>query len=123
MNVNGRKLVTAVPLCSPVLQLLATYYRSAEFEANQSACRLSAAEQPKAGARVAAGSQYRTKGRKSVLLSAASILALSKLAQCESGARVPATVCAIADSIRWAEQIMEEIDRRHPVKPAQEQDR
>jgi hypothetical protein len=26
----------------------------------------------------------------------------------------------IADSIRWAEQIMEEIDRRHPVKSAHE---
>jgi hypothetical protein len=28
---------------------------------------------------------------------------------------VPETICAVADSIRWAEEIMEEIDRRHPV--------
>jgi hypothetical protein len=55
-------------------------------------------------------------GRKRVLLIAASILAARKLAQYDSGARVPATVSAVADSIRWAERIMEEIDRRHPVK-------
>jgi hypothetical protein len=54
MSVNGRKLVTVVPLCSPVLQLLATYYRSAEFEANQSVCRLfRSASGPKAEAEVA----------------------------------------------------------------------
>lgn len=53
-------------------------------------------------------------GRKRVLLIAASILAARKLAQYESGARVPATVAAIADAIRWAERLMEEIDRRHP---------
>jgi hypothetical protein len=35
MSVNGKKLVTAVPLYSTVFQLLATYYRSAGFEANQ----------------------------------------------------------------------------------------
>lgn len=55
-------------------------------------------------------------GRKRVLLIAASILAARKLAQYDSGARVPATVSAIADAIRWAERLMEEIDRRHPVK-------
>jgi hypothetical protein len=60
--------------------------------------------------------------RKHVLLIAASILAARKLAQYDSGARVPATVSAVADSIRWAERIMEEIDRRHPTKPAQQQD-
>jgi hypothetical protein len=48
--------------------------------------------------------------RKRVLLIAASILAARKLAQYEPGKRVPATICAIADSIRWAEQITEEID-------------
>jgi hypothetical protein len=57
-------------------------------------------------------------GRKRVLLIAASILAARKLAQYDSGARVPATVAAIADGVRWAERIMEEIDRRHPSKPA-----
>ena len=55
-------------------------------------------------------------GRKRVLLIAASILAARKLAQYEPGKRVPATICAVADSIRWAEEIMDEIDRRHPVK-------
>jgi hypothetical protein len=55
-------------------------------------------------------------GRKRVLLIAASILAAGKLAQYDSGARIPATVSAIADAVRWAERIMEEIDRRHPVK-------
>ena len=49
-------------------------------------------------------------GRKRVLLIAASILAARKLAQYDGVKRVPATICAIADSIRWAEQIMEEID-------------
>lgn len=55
-------------------------------------------------------------GRKRVLLIAASILAARKLAQYDSGARIPATVGAISDAIRWAERIMEEIDRRHPAK-------
>jgi hypothetical protein len=50
-----------------------------------------------------------------VLLIAASILAARKLAQFEGGARVPATICAISDSIRWAEEIMAEIDRRWPT--------
>jgi hypothetical protein len=59
-------------------------------------------------------------GRKRVLLIAASILAARKLAQYEGGRRVPATVAAISDAVRWAERIMEEIDRRHPVKPAQD---
>jgi hypothetical protein len=55
-------------------------------------------------------------GRKRVLLIAASILAARKLAQYDSGARVPATMSAISDAIRWAERIMEEIDQRHPTK-------
>jgi hypothetical protein len=55
-------------------------------------------------------------GRKRTLL----IVAARKLAQYGGGARVPATVSAIANAIRWAERIMEEIDRRHPVKPTQE---
>jgi hypothetical protein len=54
-------------------------------------------------------------GRKRVMLIAASILAARKLAMYEGGTRVPATVSAIADGIRWAEQIMAEIDRRWPV--------
>ena len=55
-------------------------------------------------------------GRKRVLLIAASILAARRLAQYEGGTRVPATVSAIADAVRWAERIMEEIDRRHPTE-------
>lgn len=58
-------------------------------------------------------------GRKRVLLIAASILAARKLAQYDGGKRVPATVAAIADAVRWAEEILAEIDRRHPMKPAQ----
>jgi hypothetical protein len=54
-------------------------------------------------------------GRKRVLLIAASILAARKLAQYDDGKRVPATVAAISDAVRWAEEIMREIDRRWPV--------
>jgi hypothetical protein len=54
-------------------------------------------------------------GRKRVILIAASILAARKLAQYEGGTRVPATVSAIADAVRWAEMIMVEIDRTWPV--------
>jgi hypothetical protein len=48
-------------------------------------------------------------GRKRALLIAASILAARKLARFDGGARVPATISAIADAIRWAEEIMVEI--------------
>jgi len=51
-----------------------------------------------------------------IVLIAASILAARKLSQYDGGTRVPATMSAIADAIRWAEQIMAEIDRRGPVK-------
>lgn len=51
-------------------------------------------------------------GRKRVLLIAASILAARKLAMYEGGTRVPATISAIADAVRWAEMIMAEIDKR-----------
>jgi hypothetical protein len=54
-------------------------------------------------------------GRKRVLLIAASILAARKLAQYDGGNRVPATVAAISDAVRWAEEIMAEIDRRWPA--------
>ena len=54
-------------------------------------------------------------GRKRVLLIAASILAARKLAQYEAGKRVPATMCAISDAVRWAEEIMREIDQRWPA--------
>jgi hypothetical protein len=53
-------------------------------------------------------------GRKRVLLIAASILAARKLAQFEAGKRVPATMSAIADAVRWAEEIMKAIDDRFP---------
>jgi len=62
-------------------------------------------------------------GRKRVLLIAASIFAARKLAQYDGGARVPATMSAIDDAIRWAEEIMAEIDRRYPVKPVQQERR
>jgi hypothetical protein len=50
--------------------------------------------------------------RKRVLLIAASILAARKLAQFDGGKRVPATVSASADAVRWAEEIMKAIDDR-----------
>jgi hypothetical protein len=55
-------------------------------------------------------------GRKRVLLIAASILAARKLSAYEGGKKVPATVSAISDAIRWAEQIMGEIDKRWPER-------
>ena len=55
-------------------------------------------------------------GRKRVLLIAASILAARKLAQFNGGERVPATVSAIADAVRWAEETMNAIDKRWPEK-------
>jgi len=55
-------------------------------------------------------------GRKRVLLIAASILAARKLSQYEGGKRVPATISAISDAVRWAEEIMVEIDRKWPAK-------
>ena len=54
-------------------------------------------------------------GRKRVLLIAANVLAARKLEQYEGGKRVPATMAAISDSIRWAEEIMRTIDERWPV--------
>ena len=55
-------------------------------------------------------------GRKRVLLIADAILMARKLSQYDGGKRVPATICAIADAIRWAEEILKEIDTRWPVK-------
>ena len=54
-------------------------------------------------------------GRKRVLLIAASILAARKLALFQGGQRVPATLSAIADAVRWAEEIMRAIDDRWPT--------
>ena len=54
-------------------------------------------------------------GRKRVPLIAASILAARKLAQFDGGKRVPATMSAIADAVRWAEEIMKAIDERWPA--------
>ena len=55
-------------------------------------------------------------GGKRVILIAASILAARKLAQYDGGKRVPATVSAIADAVRWAEEILKEIDERWPAE-------
>ena len=51
-------------------------------------------------------------GRKRVIGIMAAILAARKLSQYDGGKRVPATISAIADAIRWAEEIMREIDGR-----------
>jgi hypothetical protein len=55
--------------------------------------------------------------RKRVLLIAAAILAARKLAQFPATPRVPATISAISDAIRFANQIMIEIDKLWPTKP------
>ena len=55
-------------------------------------------------------------GRKRVLLIAASILAARKLAQFDGRRKVPATMTAIADAVRWAEEIMKAIDERWLVE-------
>ena len=55
-------------------------------------------------------------GRKRVLLIAAAILAARKLAVFPATPRVPATISAIADAIRFANQIMIEIDKMWPTK-------
>ena len=54
-------------------------------------------------------------GRKRVIGIMAAILAARKLAQYDGGKRVPATVAAISDAVRWAEEIMREIDQRWPA--------
>jgi hypothetical protein len=54
-------------------------------------------------------------GRKRVLLIAASILAARKLSGFDGGKRVPATVAAISDAVRWAEAILKEIDEHWPA--------
>ena len=51
-------------------------------------------------------------GRKRVIGIMAAILAARKLSAYDGGRRVPATISAIADAIRWAEEIMKEIDER-----------
>jgi hypothetical protein len=55
-------------------------------------------------------------GRKRAVGIMAAILAAPKLAQHDGGKRVPATVAAIADAVRWAEEIMREIDGRWPTQ-------
>ena len=55
-------------------------------------------------------------GRKRVIGIMASILAARKLAQYDGGKRVPATMSAISDAVRWAEEILMEIDRRWPER-------
>jgi hypothetical protein len=52
-------------------------------------------------------------GRNRVLGIRAAILGARKLAQWDGGKRVPATVAAIADAMRWAEEIMKAIDEVH----------
>ena len=59
-------------------------------------------------------------GRKRVMGIMASILAARKLAQYDGKPRVPATISAIADAIRWAEEIQKEIDRRWPTPVPQQ---
>jgi hypothetical protein len=55
-------------------------------------------------------------GRKRVLLIAAAILAGASWRSTQATPRIPATVSAIADAIRFANEIMCEIDRLWPTK-------
>jgi hypothetical protein len=48
------------------------------------------------------------------LLIAAAILAARNLSLYDAGKRVPATISAISDAVRWADEILREIDRRWP---------
>jgi hypothetical protein len=50
------------------------------------------------------------------ILIAAAILAARKPSPFDGGKRVPATVSAITDAVRWAEAIMKGIDDRWPCK-------
>jgi len=52
--------------------------------------------------------------RKRVIGIMAAILAAQKLAQYDGGTRVPATVGAISDAVRWSEEILRRIDERWP---------
>jgi hypothetical protein len=54
-------------------------------------------------------------GRKRVLLIAAAILSARKLSNFDGGKRVPATMTAISDAVRWAEELLKAIDERWPV--------
>ena len=51
-----------------------------------------------------------------MLLIAAAILAARKLASYDPAKRVPATMCAVANAVRWAEEILDEINRRWPER-------
>ncbi len=55
-------------------------------------------------------------GRKRVLGIMAAILAARKPAQYDGGKRVPATIAAIANAVRWAEEIMRAIDEKFPTR-------
>jgi hypothetical protein len=45
----------------------------------------------------------------------AAILAARKLERYNAGPKVPATICAIADAVIWAKQIMDETNHRWPA--------
>ena len=56
-----------------------------------------------------------TKAASACYLIAAAILASRKLAQFDRVQMVPAGVSAIANAVRWAEEIMKAIDQRWPA--------
>lgn len=59
-------------------------------------------------------------GRKRVFGVVAAILAAQKLAPYHGGKRIPPTVAAISDAIRWAEAIMREIADKWPTRDMQQ---
>ena len=56
-------------------------------------------------------------GRKRLLIASA-ILAARELSSFDGGKRVPATVSAISDAVRWAEELLKAIDERWPAAGA-----
>jgi hypothetical protein len=54
-------------------------------------------------------------GRKRVLLIAAAILSARKLSNFDGEKRVPATMTAIDDAVRWAEELLKAIDEQWPT--------
>jgi len=57
-------------------------------------------------------------GRKRTIGIMAAILAARKLAQFERVVKVPASISVIHDSVRWAEEILKEIDHHWPSATA-----
>lgn len=56
-------------------------------------------------------------GRKRTIGIMAAILAARRLAQFDGVKRVPATICAVDDAMRWSEEIMKKSDEEFRIEP------